>query len=116
MALHPFKVGDTTFTIGINPSTELPEVCERKVVRVSPKQLEIHGPGGKITHRLLHEYGVNGINLRWRPIVFATAEEALEMYAAQRFDEIERGRRRAEEATRLRNNALAQLHALRSRS
>lgn len=104
--LHPFKVGDKTFIVEINPATDLPKVYEREVIRVSAKQLEIVGPTGRVIHRPTTHL----TETRWSPIVFATPEVALEMYAAQRFDEIERAERRKLRAKQLRTHTLALLH------
>jgi hypothetical protein len=114
MSLHPFKVGDSTFVVEISHHNDLPKVFERKVVRVSPKQLEIHGLGGRVIHRPTRAIGfdVSVDNLRWSPIVFATAEDALKAYAERCQTDLDCAKRRIERATMLRNHARALLHSL----
>lgn len=117
MSLHPFKVDDKTFVVGINSADDLPKVYERTVVRVSAKQLEIHGIGGRVIHRpvITIDSSVKESSERWSPIVFATAEEALAMYVDLRQSEIDRAKRRIEDQTRLRNHARMLLQKLQLR-
>lgn len=106
---HKFNVGDSTYVVSHDQNDKL-HVYERKVTKVSAKQLHVEGIGGRVIHRAIHPDSKYNAPNQWQPIVFATADEALKMYIDQCHTELARAQRRIERSNKLIIEALALLH------